>query len=221
MAKTLLNCVNEVLKRTSIIAGDAGLLTTLTDSARQVPIDQTIQVINEGIDELYSVSEVSLPNGQAESAIVLTTGDRSYALAAGVVQLRWPMIDKTNNQTLVEYPGGYNAMLLADTAQDDTGLPHYAAISPVTGSIFLDRAPTSNENGRIYTYQYDKDTELDSAADTVPFSNAVFRAMVPVWVQLLKREMRGEFDQALYSVNLGRASRLLTQKQMRSSYSPR
>jgi hypothetical protein len=39
-----LNAVNEVLKKKGIIAGDSALLTSLTDSARQVSIDLAIQV---------------------------------------------------------------------------------------------------------------------------------------------------------------------------------
>lgn len=222
MAKSLLNCVNEILKRTSIIAGDAGLLTTLTDSARQVAIDQAIQVVNEGIDDLYATPGVpALPNEQTESTITLVAGTRAYALAAGVVQLTWPMIDKTNTQFLYQFPGGYAAMLVSDPEQDDTGLPVFAAIRPTDGYLHLDRAPTSAEAGRVYTYQYHKDLALSAAADTVPFKDVVFRAMVPAWVQLWKREMRNEFDGDLYKVNVGRAASLMTQNVARKSYSPR
>lgn len=221
MAKTLLNAVNEVLKRVGTIAGDAGALITLTDSARQRSIDVCIQAVNEGIDELYSACEVALPKEQAEATLTLVLGQRGYALAADLVQLRWPMIDKTNNQYLKEFGGGYNAMLIADPEQDDTGLPVFAAIRPTDGYLHLDRAPTSVEAGRIYTYQYDKDLSLEDDADTVPFSDAAFRAMVPVWVQIWKRELRNEFDGDLFKANIGRAGRFLRQTQPRSSYSPR
>lgn len=221
MAKTLLNCVNEILKRTSIIAGDSGVLTSLTDSARQVWIDQAVQVVNEGIDELYSTSEIPLPNEQAESSVVLVVGTRAYTLASDMVQLRWPFIDKTNSQFIMEYPGGYNAMLQLDLEQDDTGLPHFGAIRPTDGLLHLDRAPTSAEAGKTYTYQYDKDLVIDAAAETVPFKDPVFRAMVPAWVQLFKREARQEFDTDLYKQSIGRASRLMVQSQQRTSYSPR
>lgn len=220
MAKTLLNSVNEILKRVGLIAGDAGLLTSLTDSARQPAIDVAVQVVNEGIDELYSASQVPKPNGQGEATITLATADRSYALAAGLVRLRWPMVDKTNTQFLFQYPGGYNAILLGDPEQDDTGLPVYAAINPVSGELHLDRAPTANENGRIYTYQFEKDVSLSVYTDTVPFKDQVFRAMVPVWVQLWKRERRNEFDGDLFRVDLGRAAALMTQIMPRDSYSP-
>jgi len=221
VAKTLLNSVNEILKRAGFIAGDSGLLTTLTDSARQPAIDQAIQVVNEGIEELYSQSNIAMPNEQAESSITLATGTRAYALSATLVQLRWPFIDRTHNQYLFEYPGGYNMMIIADAEQDDTGQPYYAAIRPTDGYLYLDRVPTSTENGRIYYYQYDKNLALSSASDTVPFGDPVFRAMVPAWQQLWKREYRNEFDGEIYKMSLGRAARLMTQKQARSSYSPR
>lgn len=221
MAKTLLNGCNEILKRVGLIAGDAGALTTITDSARQPAIDTAIQVINEAISELYTVSEKPMPSEQVEATVTLATGTRAYTLATALVQMRWPMIDKTNTQFIYRYPGTYNDMLLNDPEQDDTGLPMYGTIRPTDGKLFLDRAPTSVENGRVYTYQYDKDLVLDEAADTMPFSDAVFRSMVPVWVQLWKRDKRKEFDQGIFSASIGAASRMLTQQQPRNSYSPR
>jgi hypothetical protein len=221
MAKTLLNAVNEVLKRVGIVHGDSGELTALSSTARQRSIDIAIQVINEGIDELYKACERPLPKVQAESTITLAAGDRDYALATDLVTLKWPFIDKTNNQYLYKMPGGYNALLLLDPEQDDTGLPHFAAISPVDGELNLDRAPTSVEAGRIYTYQYDKDLVLTVAADQVPFGDMVFRAMVPVWVQLWRRDQQKEFDGELFRLNLGRAASGVTQQQPREHYCPR
>ena len=221
MAQTLLNSVNEVLKRTGVIAGDSGLLTTLTDSGRQVAIDTAIQVINEGIDELYTVSRIAQPNEQAENTITLVEDQQSYTLATDLVQLRFPIIDKTNNQYLLEFQGGYNTLLILDPERNDTGLPHWAMISPVNGELVLDRKPTVDDAGRVYTYQYDKDLSLNVAADVVPFKDVVHRAMVPSWVQLWKRERRQEFDAGLFRSSMGRASRLLTQKLPRSHYCPR
>lgn len=221
MAKTLLNAVNDILKRVGVIAGDAGELSSLTDSARQRPIDVAIQVINEGIGDLYTASRLPMPNGQAESTITLLLNTRNYTLASDLVRLRWNFRDKTNTQFIYEYPGGYNAMLDGDPEQNDTGLPYYGAIRPTDGQLYLDRAPTSVEAGRVYTYQYDKDLVLDAAADTVPFKDQTYRALIPVWAQLWKRDMRQEFDDALYAKRIGEASALLTQKLPRSSYSPR
>lgn len=221
MAHTLLDCINEVFKRTNNIQGDAAALTTLTDSARQHPIDITIQVVNEGIDELYSQSHIELPNEQAEATITLVNGTRSYALSSNLTELIFPLIDKTNTQFIWKFPGTYEDMLLLDPEQDDTGLPIWGTISPVTGQLFLNVSPTSVEAGRVYTYQYEKDLALSLATDTVPFNNKVFRAMVPAWVQLYKREMRNEFDQQLYQMAIGRAARSLTEVGPRQTYSPR
>lgn len=221
MPKTLLQSTNEVLKRVGIIAGDAGALSSLTDSPRQVQIDVAVQVINEGIVDLYATGGIAMPNEQAESTLTLVTGTRAYTLQTDLVQLRYPMIDKTNNQYIGQYPGGYNAMILADPEQDDTGLPMYGDIRATDSKFFLDRTPTSVENGRVYTYQYDKSLLLTVAASTVPFNDTVFSKMVPVWAQLWRRDRQNSFDPALYETNLGVAAGLLSQRQPRDSYSPR
>ena len=221
MAKTLIDGVNEILKRVNVNAGDAAALTTLVDSSRQHPIDISVQIINEGIDELYSKSHVSLPKSQGESTITLIAAQRSYDLATDLVELLYPLRDKTNTQYLYEYAGGYNMLLDLDPEQNDTGLPTWGVISPVDGKLFLDRAPTANEAGRVYTYQYEKDLALSASSDAMPFSNACFRAMVPAWVQLYKREMKNEFDKPLYETSIGRASRLVTELRQRDSYCPR
>ena len=219
--KQLIDCINEIFKRVNAISGDAAALTSLVDSARQHPIDVAVQVVNEGIDELYSASHVSLPKSQAESSFSLSTGVREYTLASDLITLYYPMIDKTNSQYLFEFRDGYNKLLLLDPQQSFTGLPEWGVISPITGALRVDRAPTSAENGHVYTYEYERDLVLVNATDTVPFTNACFRSMVPAWVQLYNRGMRNEFDQTLYTASIGRASRFVTELQQRTNYSPR
>lgn len=219
--KTLLDAVNEVLIRANVIQGDATRLTTLTDSARQHTIDVSVQVINEGIDELYSASHVELPSEQAEATITLANGSRSYALNANLTKLIFPLIDKTNTAFIAKFPGTYEDMLLLDPEQNDTGLPWWGIISPVNGQLFMNVTPTAIEAGRVYTYQYEKDLAMSSITDTVPFNNKVFRAMVPAWHQLYKREMKNEFDGDLYQMSMGRAARVMTEIDPRESYSPR
>lgn len=221
MAKTLLDSVNEVMRRTGIIAGDSGVLTSLTDSPRQVFIDQARQVINEGVDELYSSSPLAMPNELKEGSFNLSTGVRAYSLAADLSILRWPIIDRINNQFILHFVGGYEGLLILDPEQDDTGLPQVGVIRPTDGQLFLDRAPTIAQNGRQYFYQYEKQLGMTLATDTVPFDNDVWRAMVPAWVQLFKRELRGEFDRQLYGLSIGRAARLMIKTPARTHYSRR
>lgn len=221
MAKTLLDGVNEVFKRANLIAGDAAALTTLTDSARQHPIDIAIQVINEGIDELYSSSHLSMPNEQAQSTITLATGTREYSLATDLVELLFPLIDRANTQFIAKFPGTYNDMLELDPEQDDTGLPWWAIINPVDGKLYMNVIPTAAENGKVYYYQYERDLSLALATDAMPFNNAVFRAMVPAWTELYKKGMRQDFDGDIFKLSIGRASRFLSEVESRQSYSPR
>lgn len=221
MAKTLLESVNAIFKRANIIKGDAGELTTLEDSARQVWIDKAVQIINEGIDELYSAAGIAAQNEQAEGVITLVAGTQAYDLEDDLVTLRWPIIDKSNTQFVTQYPGGYNAMLVNDPEQDDTGLPTMAAIRPTDSKLFLDRAPTSVEAGRVYTYQYDKDVALSAASDEVPFNDAVWRAMVPAWAELFRVDVNNQLNAPVFNVSIGRAARSLSKLPMRTSYSPR
>lgn len=217
----LLDAVNAVLKRVNVIAGDGTILSSLTDSGKQHDIDVCVQVINEGMDEVYSLSAVPLPKEQADATITLVANVNEYALASDLVQLRWPMIDRANSQYMFEFPGGYDALLIIDIEQTWSGLPVWGMINPNTNMLHTSHLPTSAEAGHVYHYEYDRDVSVALATDTFPFTNACFRAMVPVWTQLWKRERRNEFDQPLYGSNLGRASRFLTQQEQRTNWSPR
>lgn len=224
MAKTLLDGVNEVLKKTAYLDSDSGLLQSLTDSSRQIYVDSAIQVLNECVDELYSVAGKAKPLALAEATITLATGDRDYALAQDLITLRreFHLIDETNNHLIGILPDdGYWQLVRVDIEQNDTGLPHAAAIRPTDGQLFMDRAPTANENGRVYKYRYDKDLELTLAADEFPFSNAVFRAIIPAAAELWKFYNHHEFTQGIFDASIARAARLLAQIPARDSWMPR
>lgn len=223
MAKTLLNGVNEVLKKADVLDSDSGLLTSLTDSARQTHIDLAIQVLNESLDHLYSAAEKPKPKQLGESTIVLATGDRDYALNSAVVILRreFHLIDETNNhQIAILGDDGYRQIVLGDPELDDTGLPSAAAIRPTDGELFMDRAPTATENGRTYKYRYDKELELTLAADTFPFGNAAFRALIPAAAELWKFYRHQEFSQDLFDASLARAARFILMLPSRDSWIP-
>ena len=221
MAKTLLNAVNEVLKRVQLIQGDSGTLTTLTDSARQVYIDAAVQMWNETVDELYSISEKPKPKELAEATITLATSTRAYAMASDVVQLYWPFQDETNGRYLLEYPGGYTELVKAQLVPANfTGLPIFGCIRPTDFYIYMDRIPTSNENGLIYKYRYDKDLVMTTASSAMPFTDIVFRDLVPAVAEMWKKEIKNKFDNGIYSNALGKASRHLLGLQQRNSWTP-
>jgi len=126
---------------------------------------------------------------------------------------------------MTEYPGGYHQLRIDQTSPSDyNGLPQLATIDVTeTGTIsklYVDREPTSVENGYVYYYFYDKDLELTAAADVFPFKDVVFRALVPAVAELWKRYKRQNYDAAIGRRSMGRAVRYLTQTQTRSNYGP-
>lgn len=222
MAKTLLNGVNELLKRVGVISGATGELATLTDSAKQHYIDVAVQVINETIEELYETAEQPIPRELAEATITLLTDDRDYALQADLLQIHWPLIDETNGQYIYQWKAGYLSLVeFQHLPATWTGLPLWGCIRPTDGQLYLDRIPTTEENGLIYKYRYDKDVSLSLAADTVPFDDAVFRAMIPAAAQYWNRDQKRDFDQLIFRTNFGRALRLLPTTQRPRTWSRR
>lgn len=224
MAKTLLNGVNEVLKKLSLIQGDSGTLTTLSDSGRQTMIDKSVQAWNEVMEEAYSRARMPLPSTETTATITLVTDDRDYALASDLVEFLWspPPLDQTNGRFIYEFAGGYTRLIETQLIPSNyTGLPIWGAIRPSDGQLYLDRIPTSNENGLIYTYHYVKDVSVSSASDTFPFTDAVFRAMVPAVAEVVSRYEKQKFDEGMFRISMGRAARLLNKVEDRQSWSRR
>lgn len=219
--KTLLDGVNEVLKRVKIVQGDNGELTTLTDSARQTYIDSCIQIWNEIIDELYMMASKPKPNQTDEKQITLAANKREYLLNDSLTRLHWPLRDETNGQFIYEYPGGYMEMRSDQAFPDNyTGVPSYGAFNPDNGKLYLDRIPTSSEAGRIYKYTFEKDMELTAATDTFPFKNVVFRALVPAAAEKWKYDQHGKGDPFSYRRAVGVASNYLSQNPKRDTWTP-
>ena len=223
---TLLQGVNEVFKRVNLISGDQGELSSLTDSARQSWIDITVQAWNEVVEELYSTMGRALPQELAEATITLADGDRDYALAADlnelIVNQGVYFIDETNNHFIFKYPGSYEDMVVDQIDPADfVGLPTFAVIRPTDGQIYLERSPTATEAGRVYRYRYKKDISVSAAADTFPFKDVVFRALVPAVAQLWLRDQRNSFDGDIFRASVGRASRLMPTVIPREDYSNR
>lgn len=218
--KTLLNCVNEVLKRVKVINSNS-LLTSLTNTGKQNYIDITVQCWNETIDQLYADIKQPRPNVLREDTITLVTGDRDYELATDLVMLHYPLLDETNGQYIVEYLGGYMAMVNHQSQPANyTGLPQAAAIRPTDGYLYLDRIPTATENGKVYKYRYSKDTELLVEDDNVPFNDIIFRALVPAVAEKWKLENKREFNGGVFKRGIGTAARYLRQVPQNSSWMP-
>ena len=221
MSKTLLNGVNEVLKKAKVINGDSGVLTTLTDGARQLYIDNAVQAWNELMDELYSLTGVPKPQVMDTATITLVTATRAYALDSTLTRLHFPLIDTTNGNYIYKYEGGYQALFASQPLPSSyTSLPQYGAIRPSDGYLYLDTQPASTYNGRVYTYNFDKDISVSLAADTFPFTDVVFRSMVPAVTEVWKRNQHREFDGQMVNISLSRAARYLNESPPGDSWMP-
>lgn len=219
---TLLNGINDVLKKTGIIQGSSGELSSLTDTGKQPYIDAAILAWNEVVDEMFATAGKPMPNILAEATITLATNDRDYALASDFIQIYFPLVNKTTGLRIQEYPGGYLQLFQDQLVPNNyTGTPQFGTIRPTDGQLYLDRIPTATENGDVYKYRYEKDSVLDEAADTMPFNDKVYRALVPavaeIWSEKQKRTMNGD----IFSASFSRACRYLSGMAPRTSWSPR
>ena len=223
---TFLVAVNDVLRRVGTIAGDSSALTTFTDSKRQREIDIVTQIWNEAVHELYDMG--SLQGEVASGSITLATDTDEYAVEtdfeqmAGETYLTRALV-KSDGRRLFEYPGGYRQMFLDQPDRSDyTGVSSLWAFNTATNTIRLDKRPTSNENGDVFNYLYDKRINLSATTDNMPFSDTVTDALVPVVAEIWRMDFHGETRDPI-SANAGfkRAASLITQKKPRSRYGRR
>jgi hypothetical protein len=218
---TLLQGVNAVLKKVHIIQGDSGDLTSFTDSSRQVFIDIALQSWNEMIDELYTNSISEKPEIWTSNTISLVNGTRTYALQTDVIELHWPFQDQTNGRYIREYPGTYLDLIRSqDIPANFTGTPNYGVLDPTASApqIYLDRVPTASDDGNSYTYYYQKDPALSATTDVLPFSEGVYRALIPAVAEIWRRHQHKDFDDAIFRSSMGRAAKLMNMRKQRDAY---
>lgn len=205
MSKTLLDGINDLLDRVGILDAN-GALSSLTNQGKQLFIDRGIQIWNETIDHVCNMMGEAHPGETGSSSITLVTGTREYDLPSDLIQIRWPLMDQTNGHYIWEYPGGYEQMRIDQMIPADwLGLPYGAVINPTTGDLRMDRTPTSTENGLVYNMLYDKDLVMDAADDSFPFSDATYRALLPVVSEGWEAVTRNDFDKEEYRKQLSRA----------------
>ena len=227
MAKTLLDGVNDLLTKVGALNSDSGLLTSLTDSARQTPIDVAVQSLNETLDEVYLLpGQGPKPNQLFERTITLCADVRAYTLHPSLIRLRekFHLYDATNSHTIVilqDEDDGYRRLILQDPEEDDTGLPSFCTIRPTDSRLIFDRTPTSDEEGRVYKYRFDSDMALAAFDDEFQMTNPAFRGLVVAAAEMWKLHRHREFSKELFDNGLGRCSRLLSRQGQMNSWMPR
>lgn len=216
---TLLDGVNDVLKRVQIIKGENGELTSLTRDEIQHEIDVTMMMWNEVIEELYADTSISYPSEMGTGNIVLVTGQREYSLPSDLVAIRYPLMENTNGYYIYEWKPGYEHLKQQQQIPANfEGRANFATINPQNDKLYLDYIPTSAENGLSYELIYDKDISVSGATDPFPFGDAVYRALVPCVAELWKLDQRKEFNAPVYERRMSQASRYLTRKTLNDTY---
>lgn len=239
-----MECVNGSLKRAGIVAGDSGELGTGTSTATafqytasgiftsrsdiQHSVDLMLQMWQEATSEIYSLNLT--PNLLATATITLVTNTREYALPSDFERIAGETYEvrvmraATEAITLREYPGGYLQMLADQpVATDWTGQPVAWAISPRNEQIRIDRSPTTNENGAVYNLAYERRVELTStmATATMPYSDTVCRALIPVVAEIYNSTKKDKFDAGIFRSSLIRALNFANKSQDRTRWGTR
>ena len=240
MPVTLIQAMNASLRRVGMIQGDVGVLATstvtststgltateaLTVSAHQHKIDVMLQLWNEGFHELQSLG--LYPEIAASATITLASDTMTYSLPSDFESIAGRTVEErvlrgaTTGLTVPEYPGGYAAMK-ADrpVATDYKGDPDYFAISPTTLQIVLGTEPQDGQASDRYNLLYLKRLSLTStqATNSLPYSDTVIDALVPVVAEGHNRVFKKEFDQTSFRISLTRAVRFVTRTQARSQW---
>lgn len=224
MALTFLNVVNAVLKPAGMIHGIQGELTTFTDEGRQTDIDVLIQSWNEVIAYLYRFGR-DRPQEVDTDSITLSTNTREYSLASDFEGFTHADDEEigptqtTDGYRLYPYPGGFNQMV-KDQLQpaNYTGRPLYYVINPTNRMLRLDTAPTTAENGEVYTYYYTKRIALSATTDTLPFSDTVAEHLYPAVTEWWSRKRKEKFDAGIFNASIALAIGALNDHEQSSTY---
>jgi hypothetical protein len=243
MAIVFVSAVNAVLKRVGEIAGDSeelatstvtstatGLVATdaFTDSRRQHKIDIVIQLWNEAAHEVFRMGAFNA--AVATATMVTVAAQREYDLPSDFERMCGKSVGTrvlrgaTSGTILTEYYGGYEQML-ADQPQATqfTGDSSHYAISPVASKIRLSAEPTDSTASQTYNYLYHKRISLSStmATQTLPFSDTVADALVPVVSEVYERIMKKEMEPGLFMSAINRSLEFLSQTERRDRYGKR
>ena len=220
MAYSALNAVNILLKRVGVVAGDAGDITSFTDTEHQREIDIALQVWNEILDEAYSSGVFE---GEVDVVTITLAADtREYSVPSDFEKFTSiaVFINANDSNRLHPYRGGYQRMYVDQPdPTDQTGQPHRYVINPQNSKVRVDTTPTSGEAGDVYTALYEKRINLSATGDTFPCSDDAVDSLIPsvaeIWRAVINRDSReGAYPRAAFA----RALKTIRQGQTKKSY---
>ena len=190
---TLLDAVNNTMRRATLIDSVDEVLTDLTEDALQIDIDMTIDAINDVIREVYSVCDL-LPWQTSTGTITLVDGQKEYAGPANFMAMSSTRLQRLDEGMFIDpYKGGYGQMFHDQTDPGQyLGQPTEWAINPVTDAIRLNTTPTASEVGHVYSFLYSGEIYMSTAAQEFPFNDSVTHALQPAFVEAYRQMSDGD-----------------------------
>jgi hypothetical protein len=177
--QTFLQAVNRVLRTSGLIRGDTDPITSFSDVQHGATLQLAMVAIQSTMIDLSAF--YTFPKERTSSTITLATSTRLYSLASDFVGwwMDQPFLyDATQNSKLFEYIGGEQRLALDipdyQNATTQAGYPTWwYTVDGATMQIGMYAIPTSDYNGRVLTYQYEKDVIPLVEADVMPFQRDI------------------------------------------------
>ena len=174
MSQSFVQAVNRVLRLSGIIRGDTDGVVSFADLQHGATLNLAMIAIQAVLTDLTAFYD--LPIERSSGAITLSggTNTRTYTLATDFVQF-WNntayFYDSIQNYEIPEWKGGERH--LASEIYDyrtQIGYPNFFYyVEGATKQVGFYQVPDSSVNGRILTYDYEKDVIPVVETDNMPF----------------------------------------------------
>ena len=218
---TLLDMVNNTMRRAGLIDSVDEVLADLTEDALQVDIDMMIDAINDVIREMHSIADL-LPWQTSIGTITLADGTKEYAGPTNFMAMSSSRLQRLDEGMFISpYKGGYEQMFHDQTDPSQyTGQPTEWALNPVTDTIRLNATPGASEAGHVYSFLYSAEIYMSTAAQEFPFNDAVTHALQPAIVEAYRQMSDGdeEYSPITKVRSLSQAIKRLTHAPDRERY---
>lgn len=172
MAMNFLGAVNRILRIGGVIRGDTDPISTFSDLQHGATLNLAIIAVQDTFTDLMAFYD--FPSERSSSSITCVTGQRTYSLPADFVQF-WEsnqsLYDSVGSNMLFEYKGGEKQLSQSIwTYQTDQGSPNWwYYVEGSTKLLGLYQIPNASYNGRVFTFDYEKDIVPVNATDNMPF----------------------------------------------------
>lgn len=171
---TLLQCVNRILRLNAILRGDTDEISTFSDTQHNASLNLAIVAVQNELVRL--VADRLLPyERQTSGTVTLATGTRTYSLASDFTRFYGipHFYDSDGNRQIYEFPGGLEALQIQYyTYATDSGDPNHFYWEPTTTKkVGFFQVPSSGQDGKILSYEYEGSVLVSSVSDTMPFHN--------------------------------------------------